>query len=93
MKMFGCTRASSGKAAILPQELSDTSCNAMPPEYHVGQRVSFKGNRCTVRYFGEVEGTDEDKVWLGVEWDDPTRGKHNGEYLGRRYFRCMVFKG
>jgi hypothetical protein len=66
--------------------------HAMPVEYRVGQRVSFKGHRCTVRYIGAVEGTDQNKIWLGVEWDDPARGKHNGEYLGRSYFKCMFFK-
>jgi len=64
--------------------------HAMALEYRVGQRVSFKNHRCTVQYIGKVEGADPDKIWLGVEWDDPTRGKHNGEYLGQRYFKCMV---
>lgn len=27
--------------------------------------------------------------WLGVEWDDPTRGKHSGENAGIRYFECV----
>ncbi|RDL42272.1 uncharacterized protein BP5553_02251 [Venustampulla echinocandica] len=45
----------------------------MPPKYHVGQRVSFGSALCTVRYIGPVEGTGEEKEWLGVEWDDPTR--------------------
>jgi dynactin complex subunit len=65
----------------------------MPLEYHLGQRICFKGDhRCTVRYEGSVEGTDKGKVWLGVEWDDPKRGKHNGEYGGRRYFYCIQIK-
>ena len=64
----------------------------MALEYHVGQRLSLRGNRCTVRYIGKVEGTDPDKLWLGVEWDDPTRGKHNGAYLGHSYFKCMLLE-
>ena len=24
--------------------------------------------------------------WLGVEWDDPSRGKHDGSHNGQRYF-------
>ncbi|KAJ5606177.1 hypothetical protein N7510_008958 [Penicillium lagena] len=52
----------------------------------VGQRRSFDGHRCTIRYVGTVEGTAGD--WLGVEWDDPTRGKHAGEHKGTRYFTC-----
>ncbi|CAO1614454.1 unnamed protein product [Parajaminaea phylloscopi] len=38
----------------------------------------------TLRYTGEVEGTKG--TWLGVEWDQPGQGKHDGEYKGRRYF-------
>ncbi|TVY93885.1 Tubulin-specific chaperone E [Lachnellula willkommii] len=58
----------------------------MPSNYHVGQRISFESALCTVRYIGPVEGTE--KEWLGVEWDDPTRGKHDGEHKGKRYFTC-----
>ncbi|KAJ5679459.1 hypothetical protein N7462_007703 [Penicillium macrosclerotiorum] len=50
----------------------------------VGQRRSFDGQLCTIRYVGAVEGTSG--TWLGIEWDDPTRGKHSGEHKGVRYF-------
>ncbi|KAL1901947.1 hypothetical protein Sste5346_001653 [Sporothrix stenoceras] len=53
----------------------------------VGQRRSYDGNLCTVRYVGEVAGT-AGGTWLGVEWDDPTRGKHDGVHKGVRYFTC-----
>jgi hypothetical protein len=52
----------------------------------VGQRRSFDDHLCTIRYVGTVEGTTGD--WLGVEWDDATRGKHSGEHKGVRYFSC-----
>ncbi|KAJ5871555.1 Leucine-rich repeat typical subtype [Penicillium soppii] len=52
----------------------------------LGQRLSFDGHLCTVRYVGTVQGTTGD--WLGVEWDDTTRGKHSGEHKGIRYFSC-----
>lgn len=52
----------------------------------VGTRLSFDGALCTVRYVGAVEGTTGQ--WLGVEWDDPTRGKHSGEHKGVKYFEC-----
>jgi tubulin-specific chaperone E len=57
--------------------------------YHVGQRISFDLHLCTVRYIGPVAGTQ--KEWLGVEWDDPTRGKHDGEHQGVKYFSCKGF--
>ncbi|KAE8404004.1 hypothetical protein BDV37DRAFT_271717 [Aspergillus pseudonomiae] len=52
----------------------------------VCQRRSYNGELCTVRYAGKVAGTTGE--WLGVEWDDPTRGKHSGEHGGVRYFTC-----
>lgn len=58
----------------------------MSQNFYEGQRLSFEGALCTVRYIGEVEGTKGD--WLGVEWDDPTRGKHSGEHKGVKYFTC-----
>ncbi|PKS10545.1 hypothetical protein jhhlp_002299 [Lomentospora prolificans] len=53
----------------------------------VGQRLSYDGAVCTVRYIGEVTGTSG--AWLGVEWDDPTRGKHDGSHKGIKYFECL----
>ncbi len=29
-------------------------------------------------------------AWLGVEWDDPSRGKHSGTHEGKLYFTCNV---
>lgn len=42
----------------------------------------------TVLYMGPVPPTSGD--WLGVEWDDPSRGKHDGMHkeTGVRYFTC-----
>ena len=60
----------------------------MATQFYNGKRLSFDGQICTVRYFGEVKGTKGE--WLGVEWDDPTRGKHSGENAGIRYFECNI---
>lgn len=55
-------------------------------DVNVGDRVLIAKQRATVRYVGPVQG--QEGVWVGVEWDDPTRGKHNGEAGGQRYFTC-----
>ncbi|KAK4980803.1 hypothetical protein LTR66_010356 [Elasticomyces elasticus] len=55
--------------------------------YYLGKRLSLNGNRCTVRYVGEVQG--KSGQWLGVEWDDPARGKNDGTNGGVRYFDCL----
>lgn len=56
------------------------------PQSYIGQRLSFESATCTVRYIGPVKGTTQD--WIGVEWDDPSRGKHDGQHQGIRYFEC-----
>lgn len=59
----------------------------MPSQDHqLGQRLSYDGVLCTVRFVGPVTGTTG--TWLGVEWDDPSRGKHDGSHKGQRYFQC-----
>ncbi|KAJ3614270.1 hypothetical protein NHX12_017844 [Muraenolepis orangiensis] len=56
------------------------------PAEALGRRVSCEGDRGTVRYAGEVPPTAG--LWLGVEWDNAERGKHDGSYDGVRYFTC-----
>lgn len=60
----------------------------MRTNFYIGKRLSYDGRLCTVRYQGEVQGTKGE--WLGVEWDDPTRGKHAGEHQGIKYFECKL---
>ncbi|MCJ1401887.1 hypothetical protein MMC11_005104 [Xylographa trunciseda] len=57
------------------------------PDFYIGKRVSLAGDLGTIRYVGKVVGTEHD--WLGIEWDDPTRGKHDGAYNGHVYFQCL----
>ncbi|CAD7699926.1 unnamed protein product [Ostreobium quekettii] len=51
----------------------------------VGLRVQVGADKATVRYLGPVEGQEGE--WAGVEWDDASRGKHDGCAGGRRYFQ------
>ncbi|KAF5387500.1 hypothetical protein D9757_006519 [Collybiopsis confluens] len=52
----------------------------------VGERISYHESLATVKFIGNVEKTTG--IWLGVEWDNPERGKHDGAKDGRRYFSC-----
>eukprot|EP00882_Tetradesmus_deserticola_P012016 GHRQ01012720.1.p1 GENE.GHRQ01012720.1~~GHRQ01012720.1.p1 ORF type:complete len:219 (+),score=34.44 GHRQ01012720.1:363-1019(+) len=52
----------------------------------VGERLVVAKHRATVRYVGPVEG--QEGTWAGLEWDDPSRGKHDGTTGGKRYFSC-----
>lgn len=51
-----------------------------------GTRIRHSGSNGTIRYIGPVDNTTG--TWLGVEWDDPHRGKHDGVRDGKRYFTC-----
>jgi tubulin-specific chaperone E len=53
----------------------------------LGTRFALSGYIGTIKYVGEVDGTNG--IWLGVEWDDPSRGKHDGTKDGKRYFSCL----
>ena len=66
------------------------------PDFSLGQRVvDDEGNRGTVRYLGPVASAKDPKAaWVGVEWDDPTRGKHDGSVVTAageivRHFTCV----
>jgi hypothetical protein len=52
----------------------------------VGDRVVIAKQQATVRYVGPVDG--QEGIWVGVEWDDSSRGKHDGATGGKRYFYC-----
>ncbi|XP_041341394.1 tubulin-specific chaperone E isoform X4 [Pyrgilauda ruficollis] len=61
----------------------------LPPDA-LGRRVACGTDYGTVRYVGSVSRTAG--IWLGVEWDDPQRGKHDGSYEGTQYFKCSENK-
>jgi hypothetical protein len=86
--MQGSASREAYKAWLRPRVQADRKHNhiIMSSQFYTGKRLSFDGQLCTVRYHGEVTGTKGE--WLGVEWDDPTRGKHSGENGGTRYFEC-----
>ncbi|KAK0463664.1 uncharacterized protein EV420DRAFT_1618636 [Desarmillaria tabescens] len=54
----------------------------------IGARISLSGHIGSIRFVGPVHGTKG--TWLGIEWDNPERGKHDGVRDGTRYFLCRV---
>lgn len=50
----------------------------------LGNRLQIGEDRCTVRYVGDLKG--KEGVWVGVEWDEPSRGENNGSMDGHDYF-------
>ncbi|KAJ7161512.1 hypothetical protein C8R43DRAFT_1063744 [Mycena crocata] len=53
-----------------------------------GTRLCLAGHFGTIKFVGNIENTSG--IWLGVEWDDPKRGKHDGVKDGKRYFNCRI---
>ncbi|CAJ0958286.1 unnamed protein product, partial [Mesorhabditis belari] len=53
-----------------------------------GDRITKIGQvdeRGSVRYVELVDG--QKGTWIGVEWDNPSRGRHNGTIEGKTYFQ------
>lgn len=49
-----------------------------------GTRICFKDSLGAVRWTGSIQG--KEGLWVGIEWDDKTKGKHSGSYEGVQYF-------
>lgn len=58
---------------------------------YIGKRITLDGFRGTIKYIGPLKQTDA--TWLGVEWDDPSRGKHSGVYKDDTLFDCRPGAG
>ncbi|RIA87419.1 hypothetical protein C1645_286960 [Glomus cerebriforme] len=62
--------------------------DAIVLENILNKRIQFENQLATVRYVGPVPPTKGE--WLGLEWDNISRGKHDGVHEGVRYFTCSV---
>jgi hypothetical protein len=51
---------------------------------------TFRLEMGTVRYDGPVP-LEANNRWLGIEWDNPERGKHSGDHQGQQYFKCRYY--
>ncbi|KAL1517512.1 hypothetical protein ABEB36_001268 [Hypothenemus hampei] len=51
----------------------------------IGARIESGGFYGTVRFIGTIPNYAG--KWYGIEWDDPSRGKHNGSINGLQYFQ------
>ncbi|KAI3403153.2 hypothetical protein KGF56_004042 [Candida oxycetoniae] len=60
-------------------------------EYAINDRISTKDNHiATIRYIGYIPEWGEKTLAYGLEWDDPTRGKNNGELNSITYFSPRI---
>jgi len=51
------------------------------PPFAIGDRVQVDKKNASVRYVGSIDG--QDGTWVGLEWEDKSRGKHDGSHSGR----------
>lgn len=64
-----------------------------------GRVQDLEGFRGTILYIGPVAAAkNPNDIWLGIEWDDPTRGKHDGSCVDKsgnsvRHFQCPEGSG
>jgi len=60
--------------------------------FKLGNRIICDGFMGNIRYIGPLNKLSEsqgvEEIWIGIEWDDPNRGKHNGTVNGFKYFEC-----
>lgn len=54
-------------------------------QVNIGSRIKCGEDFGTVRYIGEISGYKG--VWYGVEWDEESRGKHDGSVDDIQYFK------
>ncbi|GFQ76967.1 tubulin-specific chaperone E [Trichonephila clavata] len=54
----------------------------------IGYRIHCDGEYGTVLYVGQISGMDG--TWLGIEWDNPSRGKHSGSHNNVIYFTTRI---
>lgn len=55
-------------------------------DVRLGRRIECCGYMGTIKYIGPVTGYKG--LWLGIDWDDTTRGKHNGAVDQVEYFKA-----
>ena len=78
-------QATSG--VLFSQPNQEVPPNCIMNSLVTGARINYGGHHGTIRYIGEV--INSSGTWLGIEWDDPQRGKHDGSKDGLRYFHCQ----
>ena len=61
------------------------------PPLNIGARVRLEAHTATVKYVGEV--AQQSGIWVGLEWDDASRGKNDGSASGKQYFTCAERSG
>ncbi|CAK9301554.1 unnamed protein product [Gordionus sp. m RMFG-2023] len=65
-------------------------CDLNLQKYKNGLKILLDGNIGTIRYVGPL--LNKKGTWIGLEWDDENKGKHDGVYQDIRYFQTKKSK-
>lgn len=65
----------------------ETAPEPPPGEVQAGDRVRVEGAHATARWVGTLPDKGA-QIWVGVEFDDGKRGKHDGSRDGVQYFKA-----
>ena len=58
----------------------------------LGKRVELNEKIAKIKYIGPLKHKkdfNDKEIWFGLEWEDKTRGKHNGTVDGYEYFKTL----
>jgi hypothetical protein len=86
---------------IHPYRMASTSTSPNPCPYAINRRYihTESGLPLTVKYIGSLSpaskqvseaSSSSPTTWIGVEWDDPTRGRHSGTFQDLQVFRTRI---
>lgn len=53
-------------------------------------QLSLNNDFASSNQTNPASSNNSSPTWIGVEWDDPSRGRHSGTYRGEEVFRCRV---
>ena len=81
--MLLCQQCSSARGTAVLWSLAATMSSA---DFRLGERIEHDGQAATIRYIGPVP--DKSESWLGIEYDEPSRGKHSGTVGRVELFDC-----
>ena len=93
-----CTINSSQLAGQRMGEPTDTTMLSCPFQVHKRYIHTESGLPLTVKYVGPLPPLSDHNsdvgasgpTWIGVEWDDPKRGKHSGIFQNHQVFHTRV---
>jgi hypothetical protein len=73
-----------------PKNINKDKIENLDLTVFINRRVEVTEHVGTVKYIGKLHHTKGgDEVWVGIEWDDPERGKHNGTVENFCYFKTL----